>query len=114
MIVSVSDVGTLELFWRHPVSKNPTREKAVDFISQFRQGSDALNITRTWLERRPARQSDRSYAQTLDLISRAIARGECVVLQHRSETRWHGTRLPVVAISSSVLVLSRARTRGTR
>ena len=114
MIVSVSDAGTLELFWRHPVSKNPNREKAVDFISRFRHGSEALNIPRTWLERRPARQSDRSYAQTLDLIVRAISRGECVVLQHRSETRWHGTRLPVVAISSSVLMLSRARTRGTR
>jgi hypothetical protein len=104
MIVSVADSGVLELFWRHPVSRNPSRAGTVDFLARLRQRSRQLG----------GRVRSGTADDTIDRLAAAISSGECVVLQYRSETRWHGTRMPLEPISSSVLVLSKARTNATR
>lgn len=86
MLISVEESGVLEFFWRHPLGSWPERWAAQQFLTPLK---------------------GRSFTDR-------VALGDVVVLLHRGEQRWPGTRLPIVRMSSSVLLLPLDKTSAVR
>lgn len=114
MIADVNEAGTLEFFWRHPVSRHPGRGSAIQFALELRRRPEAVAALRQIFPLKRIPRSANGDAATLKRFAAAVATGEFLILQHRGEGGWIGTRAPVVPLTRSVSLLCIAKTLPAR
>jgi hypothetical protein len=116
MIVSAHDTGVLELFWRHPVARRPSREAARYILSAVARQSGGWSLMRDWLVRQPRCNTWQPIgrAAVMTRLCTVLGAGNAIVLQHRSEPRWAGADMLATSLDRDVLLLSRHRTAQER
>jgi hypothetical protein len=111
MILSTNDAGTLELFWRHAVSRHPTPKSAEDFLSGLPRRSELASTLRASFPGAQHFTDDRLLFRN---VAESIARHEIIVLDYRSEPLWSGSRMAVTSVSPRLLLLSMDKTNNIR